>query len=111
MLERERVVRQALREGAVVLLREDRRRHQHQHLLAVLGGLERRAQRDLGLAVADVAADQPVHRPRRFHVGLHQLDRLALVRRLREREALLELALPVASPAPNAWPLRRRRSA
>ena len=60
-----------------------------------LGGLEGGAQRDLGLAVADVAADQPVHRPRRFHVGLDQLDRLALVGRLGEREALLELALPV----------------
>jgi hypothetical protein len=52
------VVLQALGEGAEVLLGEDRGRRQHQHLLAVVGGLERRAQRDLGLAVADVAADQ-----------------------------------------------------
>ena len=95
VLERERVVGQALGERAVVLLGEDRRRHQHQHLLAVVRRLEGRAQRHLGLAVADVAADQPVHRPRRFHVGLDQLDRLALVGRLGEREALLELALPV----------------
>ncbi len=95
VLERERVVGEALGEGAVVLLGEDRRRHEHQHLLAVAGRLEGGAQRDLGLAVADVAADQPVHRPRRFHVGLDQLDRLALVGRLGEREALLELALPV----------------
>ena len=95
VLERERVVGQALGERAVVLLGEDRRRHEHQHLLALVGGLERGAQRDLGLAVADVAADQPVHRPRRFHVGLDELDRLALVGRLGEREARLELALPV----------------
>ena len=70
VLERERVVREPLGEGPEMLLREDRRRHQHQHLLAGLRGLEGGAQRDLGLAVADVAADQPVHRPRRFHVRL-----------------------------------------
>ena len=95
MLEREGVVGEALGERAVVLLGEDRGGHQHQHLLALGGGLEGRAQGHLGLAVADVAADQAVHRPRRLHVGLDQLDRLALVGRLVEREALLELALPV----------------
>ncbi len=78
-----------------MLQREDRRRHEHQHLLAVLRRLERRPQRDLGLAVADVAADQPVHRTRRFHVGLRQFDRIALIGRLGEGERLLELALPV----------------
>ena len=68
---------------------------QDEDLLAVLGGLERGAQRDLGLAVADVAADQAVHRARGLHVGLDDLDRLALVRRLLVGEALLEVALPV----------------
>ena len=52
-----------------VLLGEDRGRHQHQHLAAGRRHLERRPQRDLGLAEADVAAHQPVHRP----VGLHVL--------------------------------------
>ena len=61
----EGVVLQPLGEVAVVLLGEDRRRREDQHLPAVVGGLERRAQRDLGLAVADVAADQAVHRLRR----------------------------------------------
>ena len=110
VLERERVVGQALGERPVVLLGEDRRRHQHQHLLALVGRLERRPQRDLGLAVADVAADQPVHRPRRLHVGLDQLDRLALVGRLGEREALLELALPVGV-GPERVPAAALRSA
>ena len=96
VLDRERVVGEALAEGAVVLLGEDRRRREHEHLLAVGGGLERGAQRDLGLAVADVAADQPVHRPRLLHVRLDRLDRLALVGGLGVGEALLELALPVA---------------
>ena len=59
-LERER--REALAERRVVLGREHGRRHEHRDLLAVLGRLERGAQRDLGLAVADVADDQPVHR-------------------------------------------------
>jgi hypothetical protein len=48
-----------------VLLHEQRRGHEHGHLLAVLHGLERGAYGDLGLAVADVAADDAVHRDRR----------------------------------------------
>ena len=79
-----------------MLLGEDRRRHQQHHLLAVLHRLERGPQRDLGLAVADVAADQAVHRPRRLHVGLDELDRVALVGRLGVGERVLELPLPVA---------------
>ena len=96
VVERERVVGQALLEGPVVLLGEDRGGDQHQHLLAVGGGLEGGSQRHLGLAVADVAAHQPVHRAVGLHVALHQLDRLALVGCLGEREALLEFPLPVA---------------
>ena len=95
MLDRDRVVLQALGERAEVLLGEDRRRHQQHHLLVVLDGLEGGAQRDLGLAVTDVAADQAIHRARRLHVGLDELDRVALVGRLGERERVLELALPV----------------
>ena len=98
-VDRERVVAQALAERAEVLLGEHRGRHQEHHLLAVLGGLERGAQRDLGLAVADVAADQAVHRARLLHVGAHGLDRLELVGRLAVREGALELELPLASRA------------
>ena len=46
----------------VVLLGEQRGRHEHRDLLAAGDGDERGAQRDLGLAEADVAADQAVHR-------------------------------------------------
>ena len=95
VLDRDRVVLQPLGERAVVLLGQDRGRHEQHHLLAVLHRLERGAQRHLGLAVADVAADQPVHRTRRLHVGLDHLDRVALVGRLGEREGVLEVALPV----------------
>ena len=67
-LERER--REALAERRVVLGREHRRRDEDRDLLAVLGRLERGPQRDLGLAVADVADDEPVHRPDLLHVRL-----------------------------------------
>ena len=83
-----------LGERRVVLLHEQRRRHQDGDLLAVLDRLERRPDRDLGLAVADVAADQPVHRDGPPHVGLDLLDRGQLVGGLVEREGVLELALP-----------------
>ena len=61
-LDAHREVAEALAEGVPVLLGEDRRRHEHQHLLPVHRDRERRAQRHLGLAEADVAADEPVHR-------------------------------------------------
>ena len=51
-------------EGAAVLGGQQRRRHQNRDLLLVGDGLECRAHRDLGLSVADVAADQAVHRTR-----------------------------------------------
>ena len=56
--------------------------------------LERGAHRDLGLAVADVAAEEAVHRLGRLHVALDVGDRLGLVRRLDVLERVLELLLP-----------------
>ena len=73
-----------------MLLGEDRRGHQHQRLLAGLGGLEGGAQGDLGLAVADVAADEAVHGVRRLHVVLDLVDGLGLVLGLLEGEGVLE---------------------
>ncbi len=49
------------------------------------------AQRDLGLAEADVAADQPVHRLARREVAEHVLDRAVLVVGLLVGEAVDEL--------------------
>src|SRR5262249_10086898 len=48
------------------------------------------AHRDLGLAEADVAADEAVHRVRRLEVLLHRLDRARLVLRLAVGELGLE---------------------
>ena len=61
-LDPHRPVGEAVAEVLVVLLREQRGRHQHHHLLAALHRREGGAHGDLGLAEADVAADQPVHR-------------------------------------------------
>ena len=83
-----------LGEGLEVLLHEQGRRHQDRDLLAVLHRLERGPHGDLGLAVADVAADQPVHRDRLLHVGLDLVDGGELVGGLDVREGVLELALP-----------------
>ena len=90
----DRELRVALGEGLEVLLDEQRRRHEHGDLLAVLHRLERRPHRDLGLAVADVAADQAVHRDGPLHVGLDLVDGAQLVGRLDVGEGVLELALP-----------------
>ena len=93
-LDPHRVAGEAVAEGLVVLLGEQRRGHEHGHLLAVLHRLERGADGDLGLAEADVAAHEAVHRVVGLHVGLHLVDGGELVGRLLVREGVLQLALP-----------------
>ena len=83
-------------EAAVVLLGQDGGRDQDGDLLARVDGLERRADGDLGLAVADVAADQAIHRLALGHVLLDGLDGGELVGRLLIREPRLEFGHPVA---------------
>ena len=92
-LDRERF--EPLQERLEVLFREDGGRRQHGDLLAAHHRLERGAQRHLGLAEADVAADQPVHGTRRLHVRLYLFDTGDLVRGLLIGETRLELLLPV----------------
>ena len=77
-----------------MLLREDRGGHDDRDLLAVLDSLESGAERDFGLAVPDIADDEPVHRPAALHVALGVLDRLQLVGSLGVREGVLHLDLP-----------------
>ena len=103
-----RPVGEAVREGLVVLLREQRRRHQHRDLLAGLDRDERGAQRDLGLAEADVAADDAIHRLAAGQIGDHLLDRLRLVRRFLERERSLERAQLALRSRSAARPGARR---
>jgi len=68
---------------------------QKRDLLAVHDGLECRAHRDLGLAVAHVAAEEPVHGRRELHVVFDVGDRRLLVGGQLVFEGVLELALPV----------------
>ena len=67
---------------------------QHGHLFRIGDGLERRAHGDFGLAVAHVAAKQPVHRRGSLHVALDVGDGRGLVGRLGKFEGVLEFALP-----------------
>ena len=67
---RDRKRSQPLGEGLEMLLGQHRSRHQDRHLLAVHDRLERGPQRYLRLAIAHIAADQPVHGPRLFHIHL-----------------------------------------
>ena len=68
-----------LGEGLGVLAGQQRGRHHHRHLLAAHHRGEGGAQRHLGLAEADVAADQPVHRPAGGEVLERRVDRDLLV--------------------------------
>ena len=83
-----------LREGLEMLLHQQRCGHQDRGLLAVLNGLESCAHGDLGLAVADVATYEPVHRDLFLHVDLDLIDTAQLVRGLDIDEGVLKLTLP-----------------
>ena len=94
-LDAHREVAVALAEGVPVLLREDRRRAEHEGLAAVQRDGEGGSHCDLGLPEADVAAHEPIHRPPRLEVLLHGLDRLLLILGLPVRERALEPLEPV----------------
>ena len=94
-LERDRVVAHPRLEGAVVLLREHGRRTEDRDLLAAHRDAERRPERDLGLAEADVSADEAIHRARSLEVAVHLFDRARLIVGLVERERRLEGAVVV----------------
>ena len=83
----------ALKERLVVLLGQNGRGTEHHDLAAGIHALKRRAQGDLGLAKAHVAAKQTVHGLGRLHVGLNVGDGLQLVARLVVGKALLHLDL------------------
>jgi hypothetical protein len=92
-IDRDRVAVETRLERLKVLLREDRRRDEHGHLLAAEHAQERRAHRDLGLPEADVAAHEPIHRLAVRHVRDDVVDRAQLAGRLLEGEARNELLI------------------
>ena len=83
-------------EALEVLHRQDGRRHEDRHLLAVAGRAEGGADGDLGFAKPDVPTHQPVHRRRLQHVFTHGLARGVLVRRVLVHEAGFQRVLQVA---------------
>ena len=87
----DRVGLEALGKREVMLVGQHRGGYQHRHLFAIDGGLEGRPQGHLGLAEADVAAEQAVHRAARLHVGLDLLDGAQLIGCLLVGEGHLQL--------------------
>ena len=67
-------------EGTEVLFGQNGSRDEYGNLPAVVDALECRPHGDFGLAIADVAADQTVHRTSPFHVGLEVIDGVQLIR-------------------------------
>ena len=94
-LDVDREAGETLAEGLQVLVGEDGRRRQHRHLVAAVHRLEGGAHGDLGLAVADVAAEQAVHRALALEVLADGGDGLELVRALLVGEGGLELVQQV----------------
>jgi hypothetical protein len=73
------------------LANQHRSRRREDDLVSGDGGQGCRAQRDLGLAVANVADDQAVHRPARGEIIAHGLDSAHLVSGFVERKGRDEL--------------------
>ena len=93
-LDADGVAGEAVGERVAVLARQQRRGDEHGDLLAVLDRLEGSPHRDLGLAEADVAAQQAIHRIRPLHVRLDVDGGDALVGCVDEREGVFHLPLP-----------------
>ena len=73
-----------------MLLRENGRRHKIGYLLSVLHCLKRSTNRDLGLSVTDIAANQPIHNARALHIVFRRLDCKQLILRFLKGKHLLK---------------------
>ncbi len=91
LLDPKRQTGEALAHHLVVLANQKRGRGQDRDLPRGYRDDERGAQRHLGLAEADIAADQPVHRPTGRQIVEHGLDRPLLILGLLVGEAGGEL--------------------
>ncbi|OPZ69204.1 MAG: hypothetical protein BWY83_02050 [bacterium ADurb.Bin478] len=78
-LDANRVGLQSFAEGDKMLLRQNRGRHQDRHLFTVIQSLKGGAHRHLGFAKPHIAADQPIHGNRLFHILFNILYRSELV--------------------------------
>ena len=73
--------RKAVHKVLIMLRRQNRRRHQKNHLLFVHHALERRTHGNFSLAKAHIATNQAIHRTTRFHIALDIFGSLHLVGR------------------------------
>ena len=99
-------LREALLEGFEVLEGEDRGGREDGDLLAILHGFEGGAHGDFGFAVADIAAEQAIHRRGGFHVPLDVGDGGELVVGLAVVEGVFELALEIVVGREGVCPAR-----
>src|SRR5262252_868881 len=88
-----RIAAQPVAEGLEMLACQERGRHHNGDLLAVHRGDEGGAQRDFGLAKADIAANEPIHRAARSKIGQHGGNRRVLILGLLVRKAGGELVI------------------
>src|SRR5690242_14726160 len=84
----------SLSKGLKMLVGKHRRRRKYCNLTVIHHGLERSPHSDLGLSVANIADDQPVHRRRRFHILFDVSDRGRLIGRQVVWERIFKLELP-----------------
>ena len=91
-----REAEEPLQRRLVMLLGEHGGGYQDRGLFAVQYALHHRAKRDLRLAEAHVAAEEPVHGNRGLHIRLDLRDASQLIVCLRVAEVFLKLPLPLA---------------
>ncbi len=89
-----RKVLHPLQKRVVMLLGQNRSRHQINHLLTFLYCLKRRPQSDLCLPIAHIPTNQPVHNPPAFHIPLCGFYGVQLILGFFVREQLLKFFLP-----------------
>ena len=85
--------------AAQVLEREHLGRRHQRALAALLDGADERGERDDGLARADIALEQPLHRLLRIEVAVDRVERTLLRARERERKRLAETRRQLAGRA------------
>ena len=77
-----------------MLLREHRGWRQHRNLFALHHRFERGPNRNFGLSESDIAANEPIHRTRLFHVALCRGDGFQLIGCFAIWKRVLEFHLP-----------------
>ena len=89
-----REILHALDKCIVMLLCQNGGRNEVDDLFALLHCLKRCTDRNLGLAVSDIAADQAVHNLFALHIRLCRLNRRKLIVRFLKRKQFLKFLLP-----------------